>query len=150
MRISLYDKTREQLGHNGNVVRVEVQLKGKLLKELLGNGERVTKLDIATCYQAYRSILLGFVPSPVAKVGTIAELLAIGERERWSSSGVPAFNIYTHNRSPRQVIRIRRDMAAYRPSVFNIDWTQLLPADGPPMPVEVAGVKGDKGYSRYL
>jgi len=136
MRIALYDKVLEQSHVNGDVVRVEVQLKGRILKELLGGGDQVIKLDFATCYRAYRDILLGFVPSGISKVSGIAEFLAIGERDGWSSNGIPAFDLYTRGMCRRQVNRIRGDMASCRPEVFKIDWSQLLPADAPPAVVE--------------
>ena len=137
MRISMYDKTREQTKHNGDVVRVEVQLKGRVLKELLGGGERVTRLDFNTCYQAYRSILLGFDPSPIPDASNIARLLAIGELEHWHSNGISQFEIYTRDMSERNVRRLQHDMASFRPAVHQIDWSELLPADGPPPAVEV-------------
>jgi hypothetical protein len=137
MRISIYDKSREKFKHDGDIVRVEVQLKGRVLKELLGNGDRVTKLDFNTCYQAYRRILLGFIPSPVTNVSTVAEFLSIAEREGWQSGGVPAFDLYTRELSPRQIRRIQKDMASCRPAVHKIDWSELLPADGPPTPIEL-------------
>ena len=139
MRIAIYDKSLEQFKRNGDVVRVEVQLKGRMLKELLGGGDRVIKLDFDTCYRAYRGILLGFVPSPITKVSGIAEFLAIGEREGWSSNGIPAFELYTRGMCRRQVDRIRRGMAACRPELFKIDWSQLLPADGLSAVVETKG-----------
>ena len=99
--------------------------------------DRVTKLDFNTCYQAYRRILLGFIPSPVTNVSTVAEFLSIAEREGWQSGGVPAFDLYTRELSPRQIRRIQKDMASCRPAVHKIDWSELLPADGPPTPIEL-------------
>ena len=136
MRIAIYDKVLEQSKLKGDVVRVEVQLRGGRLKEELGQGNRVVKLDFTACYEAYRRIMLGFVPSTIPKAGSIAEFLAIGEREGWESGGIPAFEIYTRGMCRRQVDRIRRDIAAFRPEHFKIDWSQLLPADGPPEVVE--------------
>jgi len=107
----------------------------------LGNGERVTRLDFNQCYAAYRSVLLGFVPSPIPKISSIAEFLAVAEREGWESGGVPAFDIYSRGLSSRQVRRLQHDMAACRPTVHRIDWSVLLPADGPPPVVEVSDKK---------
>ena len=129
MRMAFYDKRLQQFKKKGDVVRVEVQLKGAILMELLGNGNRVTKLDFTACYQAYRKVLMGFVPSPITKVASIGEFLAVGEREGWYANGIPAFDFYIRSHSARQVSRLRKEMAAYRPSVFNIDWSQLLPPE---------------------
>jgi len=137
LRIAIYDKMLERHKRNGDVVRVEVQLKGRVLKELLGNGDRVTRLDFQACYRAYRGILLGFQPSPITEVGSIAQFLALGEREGWQADGVPAFDLYTKGLCAKQISRLKRDMAACRAEVFKIDWSKLLPADGPPAVVEV-------------
>jgi hypothetical protein len=137
MRIDIYDKTREQFKRNGDIVRVEVQLRGERLKEELGAGNRVTKLDFGDCYTAYRRIMLGFCPAAIPDVGTIGHFLAIGEREDWQAEGIPAFEIYTADLSDRQRRRLQKQMAAARPTVHQIDWAQLLPADGPPKPVDL-------------
>ncbi len=127
MRVNIYDKTLERHKYSGDIVRVEIQLKGRRLQEELGHGARVTKLDFNTCYSAYRRILLGFVPSPITRVSSIAQFLAIGEREGWNSGGVSAFDLYARGLGSRQVRRLQR--ATWPPvarSVFNIDWSQLL------------------------
>jgi hypothetical protein len=136
MRISIYDKTLERFKRNGDVVRVEVQLRGDRLKEELGAKKRVTKLDFSDCYRAYRRILLGFCPPAIPEVGSIGNFLAIGEREGWQAAGIPAFDLYTADLGQRQRRRLQRQMAASRPTVHQIDWAQLLPADGPPDAVE--------------
>lgn len=137
MRISIYDKVRERFGRDGNIVRVEVQLRGGRLEEELGDGDRVTHLDFAACYQAYRRILLGFQPSTIPVVSSIGRLLALGEREGWQSGGVPCFDLYTAGLCKRQVHRIRKEIASLRPELFSLDWEQLLPADGPPPVIEI-------------
>ena len=137
VRISIYDKTRERLHRNGDIVRVDIQLKGDRLKEELGQGGRVTHLDFKTCYAAYRRIMLGFIPAAIPKADSIASLLAIGEREGWQANGIPAFDLYTAGLCERQVRRLRTDMAGMRATVHQIDWAALLPADGPPEPVEL-------------
>jgi hypothetical protein len=137
LRISIYDKRLEQCGLNGDVVRVEVQLKGRLLREQLGDGDAVTHLDFNACYQAYRRILLGFIPAPIPIVSNIASFLARAEQEGWQSGGVPAFDLYTANMSDRNIRRLKQDMARVRAAVHKIDWAQLLPADGPPPVVEL-------------
>lgn len=140
MRIAIYDKMRERFNRNGNVVRVEVQLKGRRLMEELGNGNKVTKIDFYQCYQTYRRILLGFEPSPITRVNNIAEFLTVGEREGWSSDGIPAFDLYTKNLCRKQVRRLQRDMAICRPEVFKMNWAQLLPADATPPALDLVEI----------
>jgi hypothetical protein len=137
MRVSMYDKAREQTGKPGDVVRVEVQLRGQRLKTALGDGEKVTGLDLDLCYQAYRQILLGFTPPALPLIGTVAELLALGERHHWTAHGVPAFDLWARGKSARQVSRVRQQMAALRPEVHEIDWEALLPARSLPPIVDV-------------
>jgi hypothetical protein len=137
MRITMYDKIRERHHRDGDIVRVEVQLHGERLKEELGRGDRVTALNFDACYEAYRRTLLGFVPPAIPAVGNIAQFLAIGEQDGWQHEGVPAFDVYTAGMSERNMRRLRQDMARLIPSVHGIDWRQLLPADGPPAPVEI-------------
>jgi hypothetical protein len=137
MRISFYDKVLERFKRNGDVLRVEVQLRGDRLKEELGNGARVTRLVFADCYAAFRRIMLGFCLPPIERGGKIAQLLAMGERAGWQSDGIPAFDLYTGGMSGRHVRRLQKQMAAWRPMVFQIDWAQILPVDGPPAVVDV-------------
>ena len=137
MRISFYDKTLERFKRPGDILRVEVQLRGKRLREELGAGERVTRLNFAECYAAYRRIMLGFCPPAIQQAGRISQFLAIGERDGWQANGVPAFDLYTADKSSRQVRRIQGQMAACRPAVFEIDWADILPVDGPPAPVDL-------------
>jgi len=141
LRISIYDKTLERFKRHGNIVRVEAQLRGRLLKEQLGDGDPVQTLDFDKCYQAFRRIMLGFIPPGIPQASGIAQLLAIGEREQWESGGVAAFDLYTKGMSERHIRRLKSDMALVRPAVFQIDWSQLLPANGPPAPVELDNEK---------
>ncbi len=136
-RVSFYDKVLERFKHPGNVLRVEVQLRGQVLKDQLGDGDAVTHLDFNACYRVYREILLGFEPSPVPQVTKIAHLLAIGEKEGWQSNGVTSFQLYTAGESARTVRRLKRQMALLRPAIFQIHWRELLPEGGPPPAVEV-------------
>lgn len=137
MRITIYDKLREITGKNGDVTRVEIRLGGRRLKEELGAGELVTSLNFNTCYQAYRRILMGFQPVSIPEASGIAQLLAVSERERWTSNGVSAFDIYASGLCERQIRRLRSAMANLRPEVHSFDWSTLLPAEGPPPPVDI-------------
>jgi hypothetical protein len=132
MRVSMYDKVLEQTRKPGDVVRVEVQLRGTRLKNALGDGEKVPGLDLALCYSAYREILLGFAPATLPKIGSVAELLALAERHNWTADGVRAFDLWAHQKSARQVARVRQQMAALRPEIHQIDWAALLPSESLP------------------
>ena len=134
MRVSMYDKALEQTGQKGDVVRVEVQLRGKRLKRELRDDEysNVTGLDFYDCYQAYRRILLGFNPPSLPKIGSVAELLALAERHDWTADGVTPFDLWARGKSAKQITRVRKQMAALRPEVHDIDWEALLPVQ--PLP----------------
>ena len=137
MRISIYDKTRERFKYDGDVVRIEIKLSGDRLKQFLGQGEKVTSLNFDACYDAYRDIMRGFQPAAMPIVKSRASFLAIAERADWNFNGVSAFELYTAGMSSRQIFRLRKDMQGLCPSVFEIDWSELLPADEPPPPVEL-------------
>ena len=138
MRVRMYDKVLEQTGKPGDIVRVEVQLRGKPLKdELAGGADRVQELDFWDCYAAYRRILLGFCLPPLPRVPKIAKLLALGAKHGWNADGVPAFELWTLGKSPRQISRLRRELATLRPTVHHIDWAKMLPADQLPPIVEM-------------
>jgi hypothetical protein len=66
-----------------------------------------------------------------------AEYLALGEFAGWTFNGVTSFELYTEGMSREHIARLKHDMAAWRPDVFDIDWSQILPADGPPPPIEI-------------
>jgi hypothetical protein len=53
VRIRFYDKLRQMTKKPGDVIRVEVQLRGSLLRERFGS-------DFDECYKVYRQVLLGF------------------------------------------------------------------------------------------
>ena len=137
MRVSMYDKVLEQTGKAGDVVRVEVQLRGKRLKkELAEDDGRVTSLDFDTCYRAYRRILLGFSPASLPKAGSMAQMLALAERHDWTANGVSAFDLWAREKSAKQISRVRKQMATLRPEVHQIDWEALLPVNSLPSVVE--------------
>jgi hypothetical protein len=137
VKIRMYDKIRKMFRRNGNILRVEVELHGRRLMEELGGNERVTSLDFNSCYQAFRRLMLGFEPPPVPKASGIATLLATGLREGWADGGVPFFEWYTREMSPRHISRLRRDVERLRPTFYDINWAKLLPVDGPPPPIEI-------------
>jgi hypothetical protein len=135
--VRIYDKVLEVTGRPGNIVRVEVELHGRLLKELLADGTGpVCHLDFDQLYQAYRGFMTGFAPATVPQGSGIADLLARGERCGWHDHGVSAFEIWSQGKHPEHVRRMQRQMAVLRPQEFGLDWNQLLPPDGPPPAME--------------
>jgi hypothetical protein len=137
VKIRMYDKVREKFKRDGNILRVEVELHGRRLMEELGGGEQVTSLNFDLCYQAYRRVMLGFEQSPIPRKSNIAGLLAAGMRAGWTIGGVPVFEWHTMDMSTRHISRLRRQVEALRPTFYQIDWGQLLPADGPPPAIEI-------------
>ena len=137
VKIRLYDKSAEMFKRDGNILRVEVELHGGRLREELGGGNPVTSLNFDQCYQAFRRVMLGFQLSPIPRKGGIAEFLAAGMREGWTAGGVPCFELYTQGMSSKNTSRLRRQIEALRPAFYQINWAELLPADGPPPPVEI-------------
>ncbi len=136
--VKIYDKCREQFKRPGNVTRIEFQLHGKVLNQLLGDGfGKVTQLDFNQAYQAYRELTLGFCPADVPQGGSIAELLAIGEAAGWSHNGQSQFDIYTTGMNAEYKRTLQRQVAALRPKYFKLDWAALMPVDGPPAPVDL-------------
>ncbi|MEY2428874.1 MAG: hypothetical protein QOJ40_1759 [Verrucomicrobiota bacterium] len=138
LKIRIYDKGKELKLKRRDAVRVEVELHGRLLKELLGDGSHLRTLDFDRAYQAYREIMLGFCPADVPRVSDLVELLATGEAFDWSANGVSVFELWKHGKNPEHIHRVQKHIAALRPRFFNLDWAKLLPADGPPEPVEIA------------
>lgn len=138
LMIRMYDKTLEMTKKPGSIVRVEAQLRSRRLrKELAGGAEQVTRLDFGKCYQAYRSLMLGFCPAAMPKASRWVELLAIGQRADWQWDGVSMFDIWARGKSTKTLRRIQRELAAIRTEVHGIDWSVLLPADHLPPVVEI-------------
>ena len=137
IRIRFYDKLRQMTKKPGDVIRVEVQLRGSLLRERFGSGSPLMDLDFDECYKVYRQVLLGFCPSPVAKVSKFAHLLATGMREGWNSNGIGIFDLHTQHLSDKQRRRLQKEIAILRADAFQVDWSELLPQDGRPEPVEI-------------
>lgn len=140
LRVRFYDKRLKQHGQPGGVVRVEVQLFGNRLREAFSGFEwrKLTSLSFWRCYEVYREIMCGFCPNPLPRVSTMAEILALADREGWTSSGIPLFDIVTAQQSKRNVSRLRKQMALLRPAIHEINWETLLPKDELPPLVELS------------
>jgi hypothetical protein len=134
----MYDKQMELTGIAGDVVRVEIQLRGKRLKnELADEDGQVTDLDFDRCYEVYRKILLDFKPAPLADVKGIDELLAIAQREGFKYRGVPLLDLWARGKNPRYVRAKKAAIARMVLRLSGIDWSQLLPEDCYPPVVEL-------------
>jgi hypothetical protein len=138
LRIRMYDKELEMIRTRGGILRVECQLQGRLLDDLLPDGAiKLNHLDFTKAYQVYRQLVLGFQPASLPGTSDIATLLATAEAERSRCSGVSIFDLWARDKSPEHVRRVQRQMAALRPEYFSIDWAQLLPVDAPPPAIEL-------------
>jgi hypothetical protein len=137
-RVRMYDKELEMNGTPGEVVRVEVQLRGKRLYQLFGvESGQLTILDFAKCYEVYRNIVLEFQPAPLADVKGILEILAICERNGWNENGVGMLDLWARNKNPRYARHVRAKVGKIVLQRSTINWAELLPEAGPPDPVEV-------------
>lgn len=138
MQVRIYDKCQQAYKRPGDVVRVEIQLTKRKLARELGDGRGdVRRLNFKGCYRAYRSLLLGFEPEALPTNGlSIAHILALADRDDWRPLGENLFDSYTRDMSARNIRRVRREVAAARPSVFQFSWRELLPADRLPPVVE--------------
>jgi hypothetical protein len=140
LRVRFYDKCLSQLKRPGDVVRVEVQLRGNTLRKAFTGSEHgdLRTLSFWRCYEVFREFVCGFCPAPIPRVPNLAHLLTLGEVEEWKTkAGVSQFDIWKIGVSPRHVSRMRRDMASLRPKVHHIDWETLLPVHELPPLVEL-------------
>jgi hypothetical protein len=139
LHIRMYDKTLEMTRKPGDVLRVELELHGRLLKHLLAPGDtKLAHLDFDRAYAAYLELMLGFMPENVPLVSDIAELLVIAEAAGASYCNLSFFEIWAQGKNPEHVRRVQKQMAALRPRYFALDWARLLPDGGPPPAVELA------------
>ena len=138
LHVRMYDKARQQTRKRGDVLRVELELHNPLLQKLFADGTgRLARLDFNRCYAIYRELMLGFAPCPVLQTSELAELLAIAEACNARYCGLSLFEIWARGKNREHVRRVQIDMAALRHKYFGIDWSQLLPVEGPPPPVEL-------------
>lgn len=126
--IRMYDKLLEQTKKTGDVVRVEVQLRGKKLRQVLANDAPVAKLDFVTCYIRYKSIVQKFQPQSVPDVRDPIDLLAYAQTEH----GVNLWHHWkAHYKNPQSRNRVRREYLARKLRYSEIDWDDVLPARRP-------------------
>ena len=138
LRVRMYDKELEMIRRRGNILRVEFQLQNRLLEDLMPAGEpRLNRLDFNRAYRVFRELMLGFEPNHVPEISDISELLAIAEAAGCRYGGLSLFDIWARGKNPQHVHRVQREIATLRPRLFGVEWSTLLPADGPPEVVEL-------------
>lgn len=128
-----YDKLLKDTKTPGNVTRLEVQLRGSRLKQLVGSGASVTRLDFAQCYQAYRTIIQKFRPKPVPKIAAVVDLIAYA-----NTLGVDLWPHWSqHYRNSRSLNRARRQFAARKLTYSCLNWDALLPNRYPRLKIDI-------------
>lgn len=140
MHLRIYDKVRQITKKQpGNVLRVEIQLHNPKFKKLLGDGEAVTELSFQRCFNVYRKLMQGFAPTKIPSASTIAELFVMADLDGYKPQGKSQsqFEYWAAKHSPRQVSRMRQQMAAVRLETFEHDFFKLFPKEGLPPIVEV-------------
>jgi hypothetical protein len=78
--LQLYDKSAQVNGRQGDVMRVELQLRSRKLKSLVGKGEPVTLLRFKVLYRVFRRTLWKLQPLKVPKLPKMVHVLAFAER----------------------------------------------------------------------
>jgi hypothetical protein len=134
LKISMYDKLLRHTKRIGKVVRVEAQLRGRVLFRHLGNGSEVAALTFNQCYQTYRNIVLQFSPKRVPKIANVIDLIAFTDA-RHSINLWPFWSRTYRNRQSRN--RARAQLLARKLRYFDIDWPRLLSATGPRVKVGI-------------
>lgn len=137
-RIIMYDKQFKELKRPGDIVRVEVQLRGKCLKRYLANGEEdVTQLRFALGYHAFREIMTTFAPSVIVNSSNnIYEGLANLENRVLAAgleSPIESFLTSINSRTARDW---RKRMTAAHLRVENFQWENVLPEIETPAPIQ--------------
>jgi hypothetical protein len=132
IRIRFYDKTKDakKLGHTEQLIRVEVQLRGKLLRKLLGGNEKqpVHKLLWGKCYPVFRDILRKF-PGP-----EVVPILDGQDKVNLAAlrAGIAVFDILGKGKNRTTVHRLRKRLGRLQLRKYGVDWTWMLPDEFPP------------------
>ena len=142
LRISGYDKELERTEAPGDVVRLEMRLKGGVLKRVLGPSpsEYPTTLNFDECYRAYRDIMLEFpavkFSSPPRDRGIRSFLLRVlqwAAGQGWKMpdgrSLIDCLADYVERQTHRKYVR---DVAVSQFQELGIQWPDLFPPTWPP------------------
>lgn len=156
--IHFYDKLAEACqkdgkmpGEQSHAVRIEIQLKGaKHIAKQFGWKERefitLADLELETCYQVYRSILLRF--EKIAKIPkfkpSMASFVAILENYpmTWSHlGGMEPLDWIRRSKelSDKRYRELRRDVSRLRLDLASFHWADLLPEHRLPDLVDIDG-----------
>ncbi len=152
-RINLYDKVRHlrskrqgEISDGQSVSRCEIQLRAKRLKKYFGSGDGLLRsLDIDTCYQIYRSILLEVFPDPV-EVYSLECLADLSTSKRnilllamLAAENHEIYQPYLNAQSPSNKRLIRKKVAAVIPGIEKhpFRWSDHLPENCVPTQTEV-------------
>lgn len=136
IRIRVYDKIRQMTGRAGDVLRVEVQLRGRWLKKYLAHDVgQVEVLRFADCYRAYREILLGLTTPKPPAISSLANMFALAALDGFKAKDSAPFELWAVGKSKEHVRRMNRQMAAVWRNHFN--FSALLPVGEPPPSIEV-------------
>lgn len=133
IKIKMYDKLLKHSTRPGNVYRVEVELRGRRLRKILGHGQPITALDFLDCYATYRQLLCGFTTKPQPNISDIVDLIAYAQKlglDLW-----PYWSCTYKNRQSRN--RARKQLLARKLTYFAVDWKKLLPATRPFSKVDI-------------
>lgn len=113
------------------VLRIEAQLEGKPLRNLLGYGTNVTSLNIRQCYNVFRSLFLEFKPQAraVTRMSTKDEALFYAESE-----GLNVFRQLLPSMGGLTRRNFKANFAQWKAQhvLFKVDWDAMLPAKFPP------------------
>ncbi len=132
-RLCIYDPAAKPKLPPANVVRVEPCLRTRRLREEFnGNQEPVLRLDYLHCYAVFRRIVTALQPCAVHQPRSLHELLSLADKQGWRLHGRLLSTHFMQTVSKRQAARHRKQFAACRPQVFEIDWHAMLPAGTPP------------------
>lgn len=134
--IRYYDKSAEQNGVPGDLMRLEFQLRTKALAKLpsLWDG-KILNADAAR--QIYRLLSLEFKPQPVAQPGSLVEFLALLQRESVELCGRPAVEVFVSmKKTPKYQRWLRSQVMAADVPEFLLELDLLLPLDAWPKLVD--------------
>lgn len=118
------------------VLRIEAQLEGKPLENLLGCGTKVTSLNIRHCYDVFRSLFSEFKSQvrEVTRMSTKDAALFYAESE-----GLKVFRHLLPKMGGQVRLNFRANFERWkkRKIPFKVDWDAMLPVRFPPPPAKL-------------
>lgn len=132
LRIRFYDKSKDAIkcGSKRPLLRVEIQLRGSLLRELLGGDETkpLHKLNWEDCYPVFRDILRRFPNPKVMPILNGRDTIYLAAIK----AGIPVFDILGQGKNRSTVHRLRLRLGRQILRDYKVDWAWMLPDDFPP------------------